>query len=200
MIALLAFDQEENNKPACFLEMSTEWYTPAQYIKAARAVMGGIDLDPASCELANRVVKATKYYTKHDDGLAQSWYGRVWLNPPYGRTDSKQKANAGAWIRRLIEHHKTGAIEQAILLVNAWTSRKWFDPLWAYPLCFHRGSLSFYNKAGIGSRNPVSNIFVYLGPNEQAFIDVFSRFGTIVKRVPLARETITPRSLWEGMQ
>src|ERR1700686_3804949 len=70
-------------------EKSNEWYTPAKYIEAARRTMGSIDLDPASCELANQIVKATKFYTQEENGLDQEWYGNVWLNPPYGSSIGK---------------------------------------------------------------------------------------------------------------
>jgi hypothetical protein len=72
---------------------SYEWFTPAEYIEAARRVMGSIDTDPASCPTANRIVKASLFYTSEDDGLLFDWPGNVWLNPPYNMP----------WIERFID-------------------------------------------------------------------------------------------------
>lgn len=46
-----------------------EWFTPSNIIEVARLTMGSIDLDPASCDLANQRVKAQKIYTEQDSGL-----------------------------------------------------------------------------------------------------------------------------------
>lgn len=114
-----------------------EWYTPEKYIEAARTVLGTIDLDPASSKLANKTVKAKKFYTADDDGLHQPWKGRLWLNPPYGRL-------AGEFVGRLVLEHEAGEVAAAILLVNAHcTDTDWFQPLWAYHLCFTDHRIDF---------------------------------------------------------
>jgi len=41
---------------------SDEWYTPPETIALAREVMGGIDLDPASSEMAQGWIQAETYY------------------------------------------------------------------------------------------------------------------------------------------
>ena len=63
-----------------------EWYKSADYVDAARAVLGEIDLDPASTVAANGVIKAKQIFTRADDGLSQPWAGRLWMNPPYSET------------------------------------------------------------------------------------------------------------------
>ena len=60
-----------------------EWYTPVWLLDMVRNVMGVIDLDPASCEIAQKDVRALKYHTRLDDGLLQKWEGSVFMNPPY---------------------------------------------------------------------------------------------------------------------
>lgn len=154
-----------------------EWYTPRPYIEAARFVLGGIDLDPASSDSANETVGASLYYTADEDGLAQPWAGRVWLNPPYGRL-------AGDFTRRLIAAHTTGAVTAAILLVNAHcTDTTWFQDLWNHVLCFTDHRIDF-ESAGRDktSTSTHGSVFAYVGPNPDVFATTFAPFGPIVRR------------------
>ena len=74
----------------------TEYYTPIEIVEAARAVMGGIDLDPASSETANKQIKAARIFTVETNGLIQEWHGRIWLNPPFSREGNP------LWINKLM--------------------------------------------------------------------------------------------------
>ena len=82
---------------------ANDYYTPDWVAEIGRRAMGGIELDPASCEEANRVIRADHYFTREDDGLAQEWYGKVWLNPPY------LGGNKTAFIKKLLSEPKVTA-------------------------------------------------------------------------------------------
>jgi DNA N-6-adenine-methyltransferase Dam len=168
---------------------SNEWYTPVKYIEAAREVMGSIDLDPASCELANQTVKAARYYTKSENGLMLPWYGNVWLNPPYGSINESRKMGLPAFMGKLVCEYLSGNINQAIALATSRPACKWFDPLWQFSLCFVNHDIQFEllerNKHRYNGKvtHIHGSIFVYLGSREQEFVKVFSKFGHIVKPI-----------------
>jgi ParB family chromosome partitioning protein len=163
---------------------SVEWFTPPEYIKAVKEVLGEIELDPASCEFANKVVGAERYYTKEDNGLVQQWTARtLFVNPPYGRYGTtRQKGEAEVWIQKLLEEYLSGCVEEAILTVYAQLYKRWFEPLWDYPICFPTGRLSFYTDEGIKGRSPHASAFIYFGNNPKKFVEVFNKFGPVVRR------------------
>lgn len=176
-------------------DTSNEWYTPGVSIEAARTVMGAIDLDPASCALANQTVKATHYYTKEENGLAHPWYGRVWCNPPYTQVVPGH-SSIKAWVKRAHHLYQEGTIEQCILLIPNDTSTTWFEWLWAYPVCFPPKRIKFLIPGKKKAEQPTfGTCFVYLGPSVQAFIDTFTRFGPVVRRVSPSPSASLP-TLW----
>jgi hypothetical protein len=100
-----------------------DWRTPRKFLDAARAVMGAIDLDPASSAEANETVRATRFYTEADDGLRQPWRGCVWLNPPYG-------GEARLFVERLLREYQVGNVTADCALLNSHpTETKWFQEL-----------------------------------------------------------------------
>ena len=152
-----------------------EWYTPPEYIDAARRTMGTIDLDPASCEIANQTVKAEAYYTKENDGLALSWYGRIWLNPPYSQPDIEHFAN------KLVSN--LSDIEQACVLVNNATETDWFQSLLrdADAVCFPNKRIKFIDKNGDPRGAPLQGQAVlYFGDKRASFDQWFSQFGPVL--------------------
>lgn len=159
---------------------NNEWYTPEKYIQAAREVMGGIDLDPASCAQANETVRATRYYDIQSNGLDKEWNGRVWLNPPYGR--SEDGSNQDVWSSRLIDQYHDGVTTEAILLVNAAVDTRWFQRLFNYPICFPAQRINFSTPESTISGSTHGSALVYFGPHDRHFADVFGRFGTVVRR------------------
>lgn len=152
-----------------------EWYTPPEYIEAARDVMGSIDLDPASCDTAQVNVKAKRFFTAEDDGLSKKWTGNVWLNPPYS------KDWIGQFAAKVVS--ESGRFAQAVVLVNNATDTAWFHELAsvASAVCFLRGRVKFLDRTGKPANTPVQGQAVlYVGPNVESFRKRFSSFGFVV--------------------
>ena len=153
-----------------------EWYTPAEYVELAREVMGGIDLDPASCAQANEVVGAATFYTKEDDGLSKDWAGRLWLNPPYSRDLMP------AFVEKLRTSFMDGAVDQAVLVSHNNTDTAWFHTLAgvASAICFPKKRIRFYRDSEIAAPTN-GQAFFYLGDDPQKFISTFECVGFVVR-------------------
>lgn len=150
-----------------------EWYTPAEFINSVREVMGSIDLDPASCEHANKTVAAAKYFSIEDDGLSQEWRGNVWMNPPYsGGLISK-------FIAKLNESVENGAVTQAVVLVNNATETQWFASLVknASAIAFPTSRIRYLSVRGEENTPLQGQAFAYIGNNPWKFLDVFKAHG-----------------------
>lgn len=99
------------------------WLTPLELIRS----LGEFDLDP--CGFPGHAT-AERLICLPNDGLADAWHGRVWLNPPYGRA-------IGDWLKKL-EAHGNG-----IALVFGRTDTRWFHDTEPDMIFFIQGRLKF---------------------------------------------------------
>lgn len=155
---------------------NNEWYTPDDILEAARAVMGGIDIDPASSEIANRTVKADQIFTQEDDGLKQDWpVGRIWMNPPYAQP------LMGQFAERFAAEVRRGS--QGVVLVNNATETGWFQEMAAEcsAICFPRARIKFLDPEGNPGAPLQGQAIIYCGPDPDAFEQAFHAFGLVVR-------------------
>lgn len=148
-----------------------EWYTPKKYIDAALKTMGSIDLDPASTELANQIIKATKIFTKENSGLDKPWHGNVWLNPPYAQPLMT------SFCDKLLE--ELSNISQACVLVNNATETSWFQKLViaSSSHCLIKHRIKFLDVDGNAGAPLQGQIILYFGSDLDKFNDNFNIFG-----------------------
>jgi len=97
-----------------FTSNRPDWETPPELIADLEREFGPFDLDPACWP---HTAKAPKFYTPEDNGLAQPWFGKVFLNPPYGREISQWTAKAA---------EERARVEHIILLLPARTDTAWW--------------------------------------------------------------------------
>ena len=152
-----------------------EWYTPKEYLDAVKSVMGSIDVDPASSQIANTIVQAATYYTVADDGRNKDWTGNVFMNPPYAHPLIDEFTN------KLISEIQSGNTKQAIVLVNNATETKWFQSLAnkAAAVCFPQSRLKFWSPEKASATPLQGQAFLYFGNDIKAFRSEFGKYGFV---------------------
>lgn len=188
---------------------SPEWYTPLPFIEAARRVMGAIDLDPASHDDCRLHVGAARHFTKEDDGLAQPWEGRIFLNPPGGKDANGKSLMPQFWLKLLFEYGRAeshaarhGQPFEAIWIGYSLEQLQTLQQLRGtptplfFPICVPKTRIAFIeNEAKRAARleklraegkspNTKSqpshaNYITYIGPNSGLFAREFSAFGAV---------------------
>lgn len=128
--------------------VTAEWGTP-QWLFDQLDAEFHFDLDPC-CTTEN--AKCERFFTLADDGLAQLWTGRVFMNPPYGR-------GIDQWMRKAWETWKEGHL--VVCLVPARTDTAWWHDYAAKgQVRFLRGRLTFDGHAEKGHNAPFPSAVV----------------------------------------
>jgi len=121
--------------PGLFSSATAEWETPTWLFEALDARFQ-FTLDPC-CTSAN--AKCARYFTRAEDGLAQSWSGhRVFMNPPYGREIAK-------WVAKARLESEAGCTVVGLLPART-DARWWHQNVMSYAdVHFIAGRLKFGN-------------------------------------------------------
>lgn len=181
---------------------TNEHFTPPGLADLVCETFGhDIELDPASCKDANKLVRAQRIYTVEDDGRSLPWDARtVYNNPPGGEAktaEGETVSQAALWWATMATRHEADEFEQAAFLcfnlellrhAQAWPVRQ---PL-EYTVCVFRHRISYYQRNRDGVLVPRNDpthpsALVYLGPNNDRFRKIFEREGPFAGRVFIAR-------------
>jgi ParB-like chromosome segregation protein Spo0J len=95
-------------------DLGDEWYTPRWIFDAL-----GLRFDLDVCAPEDRTYVATpteRFLTSVDDGLAETWDGMAWCNPPYSRPEP--------WVRRMIDHGN-GVLLSHVPINGLWALDTW---------------------------------------------------------------------------
>ncbi len=167
-------DEFDYNPDLTTDELTDQWYTPIEIIDRVKKVFGGyIDLDPASCGVANRTVGAAEFYDESDDGLKQDWYGNVFCNPPYS------KGKIGPFCEKVVSEYEAGNCRSAIYLLKEGATTAWLRPLRPYLTCYLDQRVKFTDgTTGKICESPRSgHCLVYLGTEKKRFIEIMGEGG-----------------------
>ncbi len=169
-------------------EMRDDWQTPLPVIEAARYALGGkIDLDPASSPEANvKRVGAAHWFDHVSNGLNFSWWGTVFMNPPYSTMLLRK------FIMKLWNEYKCGNVHAAITVTNLQSLNSLSSgKILQQHATIHAildGRIKFIPpyRLNPNTNNPISmgspthgTICSYFGKHPELFMEAFEKIGDI---------------------
>lgn len=148
---------------------NVDWYTPPWVFERLGLQF---DLDPCQPLAGVPWIPAMLTYTEADDGLASPWFGRVWLNPPYGK-------HTAAWLAKMHSHRN------GVSLVFARTDCAWYHDSVAKAdaILFLRGRVKFVDGLGVtgGSGAGSGSMLIAWGEENVAALEAMRDLGHFVK-------------------
>lgn len=150
---------------------SIDWCTPEKIWSPIDQFFNGIDLDP--CSNPHSTVPAINRICLPDDGLEEQWFGKVFVNPPYGRELKN-------WVIKGIGEYLVGNAQEVIFLIPAYVDTKiWQNGIFgkASALCFLNGRLKFELNGEPAQSAPMPCALVYIGSRSKQFITAFRQLG-----------------------
>ena len=183
-----------------------EWITNRDLIDSAHFVLGRIDLDPASSDVANKYVNAKKYFTVKEDGLnEQVWHGNVYLFPPahsyfWHKKSQRWKVTRGlsptltaghaVWWKAIKRKWLSGEIESGIYFTNYIDMAMYCQDIFDHPVCILKSRPNlirhYFHKDQLINRTTSCSMVVYLQPktnieeSTECFIETYRPKGRVI--------------------
>jgi len=138
---------------------SDDYYTPPIVFETLNI---DFDLDVSAPPGGVPWIPCKRYFTQEDNGLAQPWHGKVWMNPPYSQTTP--------WVHKFMDH------QNGIALLP-FARSKWLDKVWNSDAAIVQLPA---NSTFIRFGEPMSiRIPIFLMAYEPDDIQAIQRFGKV---------------------
>jgi len=123
---------DKNSHNIIFSSKRDDWETPRNLFLQLEELFGPFDLDPCATP---ENTKCKAFFTRKDNGLLKPWWGKVFMNPPYGR-------EIGKWISKAYNESQKGCF--VVCLLPARTDTSWFHKFCLKgEILFLKGRLKF---------------------------------------------------------
>jgi phage N-6-adenine-methyltransferase len=139
---------------------SVEWGTPQDLFDVLNKVHGPFDLDVAASE-GN--AKAPTYFTRENSGLTQDWFGKAWMNPPFGH-------GVDVWFDKVVKEFLAGHCERIVVIVPNRSDTKWFhNSIMPYASILYviKGRLNYLRDDGYNKAAPFPSIVAVFEKGQQ---------------------------------